>query len=180
MKLRNLVVTALFAAVICVFSPWSLPAGPVPISLATFAVYVASATLGWKRGSLAVAIYVLLGAVGIPVFAGFTGGVNIVAGVTGGYIIGYIPCALLTGLVADKKPGRMWAYPIGMLLGTLACYALGTAWFMVQTQNTLSSALLLCVLPFLVGDAIKMIAATMLAYQLRKPLNRIMEKAEAK
>lgn len=172
MKVKDLTVTALFAALICAAAPWTVPIGPIPLSLATFAVYLAGATLGAKRGTAAVLVYVLIGAVGLPVFSGFAGGMQKILGVTGGYIVGYIPCALLTGLFADKG-GKLWSYAAGMVAGTVALYALGTAWFCFAAKAALAYALSVCVLPFLVGDAIKIACAAFLATQLRPLVNKM-------
>lgn len=172
MKGRDITMTALLAAMICISAPWSVPVGPVPVTLATFAVYLSGASAGWKRGGLAVLVYVLLGAAGMPVFSGFSGGVQKLFGVTGGYILGYIPCALLAGLMTDKFSGAGWAAPTGMILGTLVLYAMGTVWFMLQTNNPLSATLLTCVVPFLAGDACKIILASLLAPRLRKLIDR--------
>jgi biotin transport system substrate-specific component len=168
MKGRDLTLTALLAAMLCAAAPWSVPVGPVPVSLATFAVYLAGASAGWKRGGLAALVYVLLGCAGLPVFSGFSGGIQKLFGVTGGFIMGYIPCALLSGLPADIFPGSRWAPPAGMALGTLALYAMGTAWFMLQTRSSLPAALLVCVVPFLAVDAGKIVLASLLAPRLRK------------
>lgn len=165
-KVRDMTLTALFAAIICVAAPWSVNIGPVPISLATFAVYLAGAVLGWKRGTAAVVIYLLIGAVGLPVFSNFSGGVQKLLGVTGGYLVGYIFGATLTGLFADRFE-KLWAYAAGMVLGTVILYAFGTAWFCVTTGNPLGYALGVCVVPFLTGDAAKIIVASLLAVKLR-------------
>ena len=104
---KNLVLCAVCAAITCVLAPLSIPlAGGVPISLATFAVMLAGVLLGGSLGALSQLIYVLLGAVGLPVFAGWTGGLGNVLGMTGGFIIGYIPCAWLTGLIYKKFDPR--------------------------------------------------------------------------
>lgn len=175
MKTRDITLIGVMAALICVAGPLSIQIGPVPISLASFAVYLAGAVLGWKKGPLAVAIYLLIGGVGLPVFAGFSGGFSRVAGVTGGYLVGYLPCALITGLgvaqpPAPKKPA--WRLPVMMVLGTLALYSLGTAWFMAQTGNTLGASLGMCVIPFLPGDAAKIAAATLIAAPVRRAVYR--------
>jgi biotin transport system substrate-specific component len=172
MKTKDLTTTALFAALLCISAPWAVPVGAVPVTLATFAVYLAGATLGWKKGVLAVLVYLLLGTAGLPVFSGFTGGAQKLASVTGGFLIGYLPCAFLTGLLPDRFPGRRWIYPAGMVLGTAALYALGTAWFMLQTHSPAAAALMTCVVPFLPGDAAKIAAASLLAPALRKYLRR--------
>jgi len=169
-RVRDMTMAAVFAAILCVLAPWTIPAGPVPLSLATFAVYLTAAVLGWKWGTAAVLVYLLLGAAGAPVFSGLEGGLQKLAGVTGGYLVGYIPCALLTGLFADRFRGRA-AVPLtalGMLLGTAVLYAVGTAWFQFSTGNGLAASLALCVLPFLPGDAVKVAAAAALAVPLRR------------
>ena len=177
MKTKDMTLIAVMAALICVAGPLSLPIGPVPISLATFAVYLAGAVLGWKRGTLAVAIYLLIGLVGVPVFSGFSGGVQKLIGVTGGYLVGYLPCALITGLgVREADAGReqpKWTLPLYMVIGTAVLYIIGTAWFMIQTGNTLGASMGMCVVPFLPGDAIKIIAATLLAWPIRNAIGKI-------
>ena len=162
---RNLVICALCAAVICVLSPLSLPIGPVPISLATFAVMLSAALLGAKWGTIATAIYILLGAIGVPVFAGWTAGIGCIAGQTGGYIIGYLPLAFITGLFMDKLVRRTagkakYAFlMVGMILGTVVLYLIGTAWMGW------------CVIPFIPGDLIKMIIVTIVAPKVSEALD---------
>ena len=176
MKTRDMTATALMAALICVAGPLSVAVGPIPLSLASFAVYLAGAILGWKRGSLAVLLYLLIGLAGVPVFSGFSGGFQKLIGVTGGYLAGYLPCAILTGLFAgspeDGAPRGIWRLAAGMALGTAALYIVGTAWFMLQTKNPLGAALGMCVLPFLPGDAIKIAAACLITAPVRKAIFR--------
>jgi len=169
--IKNMVFIALFAAIICIMAPFSLSIGVIPISLGTFAIYLAGGFLGGKKGMAAVGVYILLGAVGLPVFTGFSGGFAKLLGVTGGYIIGYIPLVLITGIFAEKNKALM---PLGMALGTLACYAFGTAWFVISTGSELVPALMTCVVPFLIGDAIKVAAASAVCIPLRSRLNKIM------
>ena len=113
--------TGMMAALLCVAGPLSLPVGPVPLSLATFAVYLAGAVLGWKRGTAAVALYLLIGLCGLPVFSGFSGGFQKLAGVTGGYLVGYLFCALITGLGSGDPETRhgkpAWVLPACMAAG---------------------------------------------------------------
>ena len=176
MKTKDMTLIAVMAALICVAGPLSIAIGPIPLSLATFAVYLAGAVLGWKKGTLAVAIYLLIGLVGVPVFSAFSGGFQKLAGVTGGYLVGYLPCALITGLGVSEphadpqKP--VWLMPVCMALGTVALYILGTAWFMAQTRNTLAASMGMCVLPFLPGDGLKIVAATLIAVPVRKAIYR--------
>ena len=167
MKTRDLTLTAVMAALICIAGPLTIAVGPIPLSLATFAVYLAGAVLGSRRGTAAVLVYLLIGMIGVPVFSGFSGGFQKIAGVTGGYLIGYLPCAWISGMGRGKT---RWKLLLCLLAGTLALYLLGTAWFMVQTGNGLAAALGLCVFPFLPGDALKIIAVTFLAKSLKNPL----------
>lgn len=184
-SVRSMIFTAIMAALICIAAPFSVPIGLVPISLATFAVYLAGGLLGAKRGALAVVVYILIGAVGLPVFSGFAGGFAKLLGVTGGYIIGYVPCALLSGLLYDRTR-RVWTLPVGMVLGTLACYIFGTAWFLIATADgaitgaSVVSALMMCVVPFLPGDAIKIAAACALAMPLRARLGAYLDSGSKK
>ena len=172
MKTRDITRIAVMAALLCVAGPLTISFGPIPLSLASFAVYLAGAVLGWKQGTAAVAIYLLIGMAGLPVFSGFSGGFQKLIGVTGGYLAGYLPCALITGLCAGEpdaqKQRPVWMLPVGMALGTVALYVIGTAWFMLQTHNPLSAALGMCVLPFLPGDAVKIAAATLIAAPVRR------------
>ena len=162
------------AALLCVASPWSVPIGPIPITLATFMVYLTGVLLGSVDGTIAVAVYLLLGTVGVPVFSGFSGGFQKLAGVTGGYLVGYLPCALLSGIGAEwaEKRNRSWILPVMMAAGTAVLYLIGTLWFMIQTGNGLGAAMSLCVLPFLPGDGAKILAATLLTVPLRKAVLR--------
>ena len=173
--MKDMTLTAVTAALICIAGPMTIAAGPIPLSLATFAVYLAGAILGKKYGTLAAALYLLIGLIGVPVFSGFSGGFQKLAGVTGGYLIGYLPCAFCAGLGAERaeKEDRKWMLPAMMVLGTAGLYLIGTAWFMVQTGNPLSAALGLCVLPFLPGDAAKILAVTLLAVPVRNAVKRI-------
>ena len=171
MNVRDMTLTGVMAALICIAGPMSIAAGPVPLSLATFAVYMAGAVLGKKRGTLAVLLYLLIGLAGIPVFSGFSGGFQKLAGVTGGYLIGYLPCAFLTGTGTERADagGRTaWLRPAMMTAGTAVLYFIGTAWFMAQTGRTFTDALALCVLPFLPGDAAKIAAASLLTVPVRR------------
>ena len=170
-SVRAMAFTAVFAAILCVAAPFSIFIGPVPLSLATLAIYLAAGALDWKSGAASVVLYVLLGMVGLPVFSGFEGGFHKIAGVTGGFIIGYIACALGTGLVIELFRRKFWAYALGMVIGTVLLYTCGTAWFIFQTGLKFPASLTLCVTPFLPGDIAKIIVACIAAPRLRKALS---------
>ena len=169
MTTRMLVFCALFAALTAVCAWIAIPIGPVPISLATFAVMMCGLLLGWKYGVIAIAVYILLGLAGVPVFANFKAA-SALMGPTGGYIIGYLPYALLAGLAVPRLQEKFFGRCVLLVLGTIACYALGTGWFMHATGRTLGESMGLCVLPFLPGDATKILLSAFLAPRLRKAL----------
>lgn len=158
-KAADIAETALMTALITVCTWISVPAD-VPFTLQTFGVFTAAGLLGMKKGTLSVVVYVLLGAVGAPVFAGFKGGLGAMAGVTGGYIIGFVFQAFITGFFVDKWGKKLYVMCIGMFFGLLACYAFGTAWFMLlYIKNSepvgLAAVLGKCVVPFIIPDIIK-------------------------
>lgn len=170
-NVRTMALIGVSAAIIAVFAPWKIPVGAIPITLATFAIYLVSAVLGAYRGTAATAIYILLGAAGVPVFSGFAGGFHVLAGVTGGYIVGYIFCALATGFFSDKM--HCWIkYPIGMVLGTAVLYAFGTAWYCIFAKSALVPALAACVFPFIGFDVLKIAAASIVAARIKPVLER--------
>lgn len=179
MSTYDLVLCALCAAVTCVLAPLSIPlAGEVPISLATFAVLLSGILLGGKLGALSQLVYVLLGSVGVPVFAGWTGGIGITLGVTGGYIIGYIPMAFVAGFLyhlygRNASGARKYVVMFGsMILATAVLYLFGTAWFMAQTGMTLGASLAACVIPFLPGDLIKIAAVMLVAVPIEAAVKK--------
>lgn len=158
---KDLVLTALFAALTAVLAQIQLPIGPVPFNLAVFGAFLAGMLLEPAWAAASMGVYMLLGAVGIPVFAGFMGGPAVLLGKTGGYVIGYIFIALATAL-AVKRSGKLPVIGAAMLAGLLVCYGFGTAWFMAVTGADLVSALGWCVLPFIVPDVCKGVLAWVL------------------
>ena len=158
---KDLVLTALFAALTAVLAQIQLPIGPVPFNLAVFGAFLAGMLLEPAWAAASMGVYMLLGAVGIPVFAGFMGGPTVLLGKTGGYVIGYIFIALATAL-AVKRSGKLPVIGAAMLAGLLVCYGFGTAGFMAVTGADLVSALGWCVLPFIVPDVCKGVLACVL------------------
>ena len=149
-----------------------LPFSPVPINLALFSVFCAGILLGPKMGSLSIIVYVCLGLIGLPVFANFTGGPGVLIGPTGGYIVGYVAAAFLAGLLSKGSNCSVPRMIGALVVGLAACYTLGTLWFVFITKTGLISALFLCVIPFLAGDAIKILATILIAKKLRPLLAR--------
>lgn len=169
-KTYDVVYVGVFAVLIAICSWISIPT-LVPFTLQTFAVFLTVGLLGGKRGTMAVLVYVLLGAIGIPVFAGFSGGMGIILNNTGGYIIGFIFSALVMWLMEHLIGRGLWAQGFSMILGLIICYAFGTAWFMiVYTRNTgavgLATVLGWCVIPFLIPDIVKIALALVLSNRL--------------
>lgn len=165
----TLAMVAVMTAVTCVLAPMSIPIGAVPITLTNLVVYFSLYLLGWKRGSLSVLAYILIGMMGIPVFSGFSGGLGKLAGPTGGYILGFLTIAVISGWVVDHTNSRVLQMG-GMILGTAVCYTLGTAWYCVLTHNPIQAALWTCVIPFIPFDLAKMAAAVVVGPVLRRRL----------
>ena len=126
---------ALFAVLIAICSWIAIPT-VVPFTLQTFAVYLTVTLLGWKRGLAAICVYILLGLVGVPVFSGFRAGLGVLAGPTGGYIIGFIFLSLIMGAFIHRFGNGKMILFIAMLLGTIACYAFGTIWYLLVYAQT--------------------------------------------
>lgn len=198
-----LVLCGLFAALTAICSYINIPLGftPIPMNLAMLAVFLSGGILGRKYGTVSMAVYVLMGAVGLPVFAGFQSGLGVVAGPTGGFLAGYIAAAFVIGAVIEipekaassKTAGngtsilsspdsdsklagisrrrKTALYMIAMIAGLIICYALGTLWFMVLMSTNVYAALAACVLPFIPGDIIKIIAAAFLTERLRNVIS---------
>ena len=171
-KTYDIVYIAVFAVIMAICSWISIPAA-VPFTLQTFGVFIAVGVLGGKRGSLSVLVFLLLGAIGIPVFANFSGGIGVLAGPTGGYIIGFLFSALLMWAM-EKLPGKKSVMQIvSMIAGLIVCYAFGTVWFVIVYGRMngpigFTAALASCVVPFIIPDIIKIALAYVLSRKLRK------------
>lgn len=175
MKTNQIAVGALFVALIAVLSQLSFQVGPIPFTLGIMGVYFCAMLLNPKQAVLTVCAYLLLGAVGLPVFSGFKGGLQSVLGMTGGYLVGYILIAYFTAVSVQKFRGttpsqKMAGILSASVLGLIACYTLGTIWFMVLSGNSLPAALAACVLPFVPADLIKIALAYSLAGVLKTRL----------
>lgn len=174
MKTRDMAYIALTAVVISVCSWLSIPA-TIPFTMQTFAVFAALLLLGGKRGTIAVLLYLLMGAVGLPVFSNFTGGIGKLMGPTGGYIFGFVFTGLCYWLLTRLFGERFWEKLIALVLGLALCYAFGTVWFVMvysaDTPMSFASALGMCVLPYLVPDGIKLALAFLLEKVLKKHID---------
>lgn len=166
-KLQLQIFSALFAALIGVASQIAIPIGPIPITLGTFAVFLTAALLGKKMGTLSVFLYILLGAIGVPVFSYFRSGFSILLSPSGGFLIGFLGAAWFIGWVTEKKGYSYGWLFTAMLLGNLICYLFGLLWFMHLTGTSWMQALAICVLPFLPGDLLKIGMAMIFVKKLR-------------
>lgn len=166
-NLRMTVYAALMAALMAAGAYIAIPVGPVPIVLQNLFIMLAGLLLGPRWGTVSVGVYLLAGAFGLPVFSGGSGGLARFAGPTGGYLLGFLPAVYLIGLISRRKRRRAFWDVLAMVLGTGLIYALGVSWLIVWTHMGLQKALAAGVLPFLVGDALKIAAAVPIARALR-------------
>ncbi len=171
-RTKELAYIVMFSAIMAVCSWISIP-GPVPFTLQTFAVFAACSMLGGRRGLVSIIVYILLGMVGVPVFAGFSGGIGILAGSTGGYIVGFVFIGLTMWLFEKLFGTKWWIKVIAMVLGLAICYAFGTMWFIkvyTQTKGAVSvkDALKWCVIPFIGIDLAKMALAVIIDMRVSK------------
>lgn len=151
---------ALMAALLCALGPLAVPIGPVPITLATLIIYLTIYLLGMKGSTVSVLLYLLLGAVGMPVFSGYQGGLAKLVGPTGGYLVGYILMTLCTGFIMEKFNRKLIPTVLAMVAGTAVLYAFGTAWFVIMMDCELGYALSVCVVPFVPFDLVKIVLAS--------------------
>lgn len=170
--LFNMTSCALMAALMCVLCPVSIPVGPIPISLSILVILLTVSVLGTWRALVSYTVYLLLGAVGMPVFSGFQGGLAKLAGPTGGYLIGFFAMILVGGVIMELSNRNLIATGGGMLLGVAMDYVLGTAWFVFQTGSTVAHALEVCVYPFIPFDLAKVVVAVALGELLHKALEK--------
>ena len=165
--IRDMIYVSLMSVVIALCSWISVPSA-IPFTMQTFALFCALLLLGGKRGFFSVALYILLGAFGLPVFSGFQGGIGVLLGPTGGYIIGFLLSALLY-LLLEKRMSDL----VLLILGLLVCYLFGTLWFVYvysagEKEIGFGAALMICVVPYLLPDAIKMLLAFVLTRRVKK------------
>lgn len=169
-SIRMQVLCALFAAVCAVCSQLTIPIQPVPITLGTFGVLMAGGFLGKRDGLLALLIYLILGAAGVPVFSMMRAGISVLAGPSGGFILGFAPMAFVVGLVSEKLGHTFKPMLAATLAGTAVCYVMGIGWFMFLTGTGMWPAMVMCMFPFLPGDLAKIILASFLVAKYRKTL----------
>ena len=170
----SLTLIGLMTAVTCILGPLSIaiPISPVPISFTNLAIFLSALILGQKRGTVSFLVYLLIGFAGVPVFSGFTSGPAKLLGPTGGYLIGFIFLALITGFCADRFPKSVSMHVLGMVLGMAVTYVLGSGWLAYQAHMTFRAALIAGVIPYIPGDIVKIIAAEVLGMTIKNQVKK--------
>ena len=173
-KTKKITMIGLMTAVTCILGPLSLPLpfSPVPITLPNFAVFLSIYILGMKYGTISLLIYLALGTIGLPVFSSFSGGLGKLAGPTGGYLFGFIFLALIHGFFMLRFHKKTFASIIGMTLGMIACYLFGTIWLALHMSLTFKAALMIGVIPYLPGDAVKIALAAIIGPKLSSAIQK--------
>ena len=171
-RVRALCQVAMSVAIMAVCSYITVPFSAVPFTMQTFGVFLILLLLGGKKGTVAVSVYLALGAVGAPVFAGFRGGAGVLVGPTGGYLWGFLTCALLYLALEKLCRRRLLSESFVLIGGLLLCYLCGTLWFVHLTGRTFGEALMLCVVPYVLPDLLKLYLACFVAGRVRKAVER--------
>ncbi len=170
--LRMTVYASLLASLIAAGAYLTIPIGPVPIVLQNLFVFLSGLLLGPRWGLASVGVYLLAGALGLPVFAGGVGGIGRFVGPTGGYLVGFIPAVYIIGWIAEKLKTRVVFDVVAMILGSMVIYFFGIAWLKALTGMTLEKTLIVGMVPFIPGDILKIAAAVPIAKALRPIINR--------
>jgi len=171
-KLRWMVLASLMAALTAVGAYIHVPIGPVPIVLSTLFVLLSGLLLGSRWGLASMALYLFVGAIGMPVFSGGRGGFAHFLGPTGGYLFGYLLASLLTGMISERSHGNFFWEIIAVIIGSLAIYGLGVPWLKMVTKMSWPKTFIVGMVPFIIGDAVKASVALILARAVRPILNR--------
>ena len=162
-KTKDMITVSLSAALICLCS-WIQVPSAVPFTMQTFAVFLVSATLGARKGVAATLVYLFLGIAGLPVFSGFQGGVGTLLGATGGFVFGFVLSAFIVGISSDKWGYGLLPSVLSSVTAIAVCYLTGMLWFaFVYGNGNLSGTFTVCVLPFILPDAIKITLAMLVA-----------------
>lgn len=170
-KITEMALVSVMAAVLCIIGPVTIPVGMVPVSLLPVILYLMVYVLGMWRAVSSCLVYICIGLIGLPVFSGFSAGPAVLFGPTGGYIFGYLLLILCTGLFIEKTTKKRW-HLLGMLLGLFLCYLFGTGWLMIVTHLAFGKAVMAGVAPFVLFDLAKILAALLIGPIFRRHLKR--------
>lgn len=177
MQVKKTVLAALFAALLVICGWLAVPVGEMAVTMQTFGVFLTLCVLGGKTGTFGILGYLLLGAVGLPVFSGFRGGLGALLGATGGYLVGFLAIGLVYWLSERLLPSARWTDAVACAAGLLVCYGFGTAWFwavyLPDGGVGIGAVLLKCVAPYLLPDALKLALAVYIAPRLRRLYQKI-------
>ena len=168
---RNMTLTAMLTALLCITGPVTLPLGPIPLSLTTGVLMLMALLLGARRACLCCGVYLLIGLLGLPVFSGFTGGGGALLGPTGGFLLGYLPMTALCGWVCARTERRLLR-AAGMIAANLLLILVGTMWYCRQAGVSFAAGLMVCALPFLPGDGLKIAAVLLGGSAVRNRLSK--------
>lgn len=170
LKIIDLAYIGLSVAILAICAWISIPMGAVPITLQTMGVCIVAGLFGAKRGAIAVFSYLVLGAIGVPVFANFQGGIGYLAGATGGFAVGFLLSAIIIGIVCKKCENKPIFIVISMVVGIVACYGFGCIWFAFVHSNgaAFGAVFATCVVPFILPDIIKIAISALLVGKLKK------------
>lgn len=175
LSIKEITLCSLFASLTAIFAQIYIPLffTPVDINMGPLIVLMCSLVIGKKCGIISQTVYIMMGVIGLPVFGHFSSGLSTLAGPTGGYIVGYVITAFVVGTINENsylnsKFNKTFIYIFSMICGIISCYICGTIYFMYLTKTNLIQSLFLCVIPFLIGDLIKILIATFLSNKINK------------
>ncbi|MBR5317000.1 MAG: biotin transporter BioY [Lachnospiraceae bacterium] len=173
-NVKNLTFTALMTAILCIIGPIVIPIGMVPMSFTNMAIYLTIILLDRKKAMITVALYLLIGFVGLPVFAGFSAGAGKMFGPTGGYLIGYLVLSFISGILLEHMKGqrkqKIWYQILALIMGNIGLYLVGTLWLMYQSRLNMMTALSVGVFPFLIFDVIKILLSVSIGNSIKRRL----------
>ena len=176
MKLKYMLQFAIFAAILCIVSPLSVPIGTIPLTLMLFGVMLCAVVLPWQQSAVSVLLFLLLSLCGLPVFSGGNSGITALPGPTGGYIWSLLLVTPLISLLCQTKLAKKYPIPgaiVSCVLGLPLCYLCGTAQFSLLAGRTFAESLSLCVFPFILPDVLKAVAASLLGVPVRSLLEKV-------
>ena len=175
MKIKEIVGTALFSAIICITAIITVPIGAVPITLSLFGVFTAAALQKPKCAIVSVSVYIIIGVVGLPVFSGFGSGIGYLIGPTGGFIFAYPIAAAIVSAANSLFKKYYVALPVSMVISLAISYLFGAGWYAVVTEVNFTAAVLVCVLPFIVFDIIKIGVCLAVVFAVKKsPIEKLL------
>lgn len=167
MKTTDITKIALITAILCILAPLAINIGPVPISFTNLVLYIAIYIIGTKNTLISYMVYFLMGLVGLPVLSNYQSGLSKIAGPTGGYLVGFIFMVLIGGFFIENFKSRIIHFA-GLVLATAAAYGFGTVWYFYEANVDFVAALMVCVVPFIIGDVVKIVIASVLGTEIKK------------